>query len=56
MTAADENIGQTIPLTEAEYAAYVKWRMNARADELNEVAAAFLPPGVHFEWTTKEPS
>jgi hypothetical protein len=49
MATGDRNIGQTIPLTEAEYAAAIEQRMDRVKDELNERLAGFLPPGMHFE-------
>ena len=50
----DENTGQTIPLTEAGYAHLVECRQRKMADDLNELAAGLLPPGMRFEWTTTE--
>ena len=42
------------PLTEAEYAAMLPFRMQKITDEMNERLADVLPEGMRFEWATTE--
>lgn len=41
------------PLTEAEYAAMLPYRMRRIAGVLNVRYAAILPDGMRFEWTAE---
>jgi len=51
----DGNIGQTIPMTEAEYAAAVmERRAHAVVGELNKRLGGSLPDGMRFEWAPHE--